>query len=126
VSVIPVLLLGVVLGFSYNAEARRRGLAEGRSEATLLAQTAVEHALGGHLLDSGLTTPEQIDVARMSQSAVRTHAGLRLRLRDLEGRVVFSDDGSGLASRAPDDEALEAVRGEPVTLLTRLNMDSND
>ena len=45
-SLVPVILLGLVMGASYRSEARRRGLAEGRSEAQLIAQTAIEPLLG--------------------------------------------------------------------------------
>ncbi len=57
--------------------------------------------------------------------AVRQHDILRLRLRDLSGNVVYSDDGSGFKER-PEDEALEAAHGDVVAALTRLNADSND
>jgi len=58
-------------------------------------------------------------------TAVHGHDILRLRLRDLNGRVVFSDDGSGFDEK-PDDEALDAAEGETVAELTHLNADSND
>ena len=54
-----------------------------------------------------------------------THDVLRLRLRDLSGNVVFSDDGSGFGDR-PEDEALDAAHGEVVAELTHLNADSDD
>ena len=46
-SLIPVVVLGLVMAGSYGSEARRRGIAEGRSEAQLIAQTAIEPLLGG-------------------------------------------------------------------------------
>ena len=125
-SAVPVLILGLVLGLSYKSEARQRGLTEGRSEAALVAETAVEPTLDGHDLASGLTAAERGNLQRVADRAVGDHTVLRLRVRDLAGRVVFSDDGSGMAPGRPDDEALEAAKGEPVTLLTRLNQDSND
>ena len=36
-SLIPVVVLGLVMAGSYGSEARRRGIAEGRSEAQLIA-----------------------------------------------------------------------------------------
>jgi hypothetical protein len=51
---------------------------------------------------------------------------VRLRLRDLTGRVVFSDDGSGLGESDEDDEVVEAAGGETVAVLTHLNTDDND
>ncbi|HVN10498.1 MAG TPA: diguanylate cyclase, partial [Kineosporiaceae bacterium] len=124
VSLVPVLLLGVALAASFRAEAERRGLAEAQSEAQLVAQAAVEPLLEGHDLAGGLSPAERAGVVRLLRnSPVGTI--LRLRIRDVSGRVVFSGDGSGLTDLA-DDEALDAGRGEPVTLITRLNTDSND
>ena len=125
-SAIPVLVLGLVLGVNYQSEARRRGLADGRSQANLVAQTAVEPVLEGHVLSTGLTPAERDSLDRLSERALGAGTVLRLRVRDLAGRVVFSDDGSGLSGGPPDDEAVEAAGGEAVTQLTRLNRDSND
>jgi len=125
-SAIPVLVLGLVLGVNYRAEARHRGLTAGASQANLVAQTAVEPVLDGHDLSAGLTPGERQGLERLSERAVGAGTVLRLRVRDLEGRVVFSGDGSGLSGGAPDEEAVEAAGGTPVTRLTRLNRDSND
>ncbi len=125
VILVPVLLLGVVLGFSYRAEARQRGLAQGRSEALLVAQTAVQPVLDGRPLSQGLSATETADLKRLVDHAVRSHDILRLRLRNLAGQVVFSDDGSGFGEK-PEDEALDAAKGKIVERLTRLNTDDND
>ena len=47
VALLPVVALGIVLADSIGSEANRRGLAEGRSEAVLVARTAVEPLLEG-------------------------------------------------------------------------------
>ena len=124
-SLVPVLLLGVVLAAAIRAEAARRGLAEGRSEAILVARTAVEPQLDGRPLASGLSPVERQRLRRLAGRAVGDRDVLRLRLRSLTGRVVFSADGSGFAERV-DDEALDAARGQVVARLTHLNADSND
>ncbi len=124
-SLVPVLVLGVVLAAAIRSEAARRGLAEGRSEAVLVAKTAIEPQLGGRPLSAGLTARERQRVKRVVTRAIGERDVLRLRLRTLAGRVVFSDDGSGFGERV-DDEALDAARGEIVARLTRLNTDSND
>lgn len=123
ISLAPVLMLGAVLAASYRSDARDRGLAQGRSEAALVAQTAVEPLLAGQPLSEGLTSIEMSGLERLS--AVSDQSMVRLRLRDLQGRVVYSDDGSGMAG-GPDDEALEAASGNAITILTHLNGDSND
>jgi diguanylate cyclase (GGDEF)-like protein len=125
VSLVPVLLLGVVLAAAIRGEAARRGLAEGRSEAILVAQTAVEPELDARPLSPHLSPSEQARLGRLVSTVVREHQVLRLRLRDLAGRVVFSEDGSGFSERA-DDEALDAAHGRIVARLTHLNTDSND
>jgi diguanylate cyclase (GGDEF)-like protein len=125
ISLVPVVVLGLVLAASFRGEATQRGVAEGRSEATLVAETAVEPLLAGHALSGGLNRSERTGLSRLAIKAVNRREVLRLRIRDLSGRVVFSGDGSGLTNE-PDDEALDAARGEVVVHLTRLNSDAND
>jgi diguanylate cyclase (GGDEF)-like protein len=125
ISLVPVVALGAVLAVTYRGEARRRGRAEARSEALLVARTAVEPILDGRPLDAGLTDAETNALQRLVTRSVGGNSVLRLRLRDLDGRVIFSDDGSGAESVA-DDEAIDAAHGEDVVSLTHLNADSND
>jgi diguanylate cyclase (GGDEF)-like protein len=125
ISLAPVLLLGVLLAASYRSEARERGMAEARSEAALVAKTAVEPLLAGHPLSEGLTPTEKRNLDRLVGRVITDQSVLRLRVRDLQGMVVFSDDDSEV-SDAPDDEALDAAAGESVTQITHLNSDSDD
>jgi diguanylate cyclase (GGDEF)-like protein len=127
-SVVPIVALGVVLGASYRSEARRRGIAEARAQAELIAQTAIEPFLGSGPLTTRLTSapgsPYNTLVRVTTQAIARQHVS-RLRIRNLAGNVVFSDDGSGFSDR-PEDEAEDAARGAVVARLTRLNSDTND
>jgi diguanylate cyclase len=125
VTAMPVLLLGVMLGASYRSEAQSRGVSEGQSEAVLVAESAVEPLLNGRPLAEGLTPTEKGGLTRLVQRAVRSKDVLRLRLRDLAGNVVFSDDGTGFSQR-PDSEAIDATHGETVAQLTHLNGDADD
>jgi diguanylate cyclase (GGDEF)-like protein len=126
-----VLLLGLALAVSYRAEATRRGLAQGRSEAVLMAQTAIEPRLNGLALVGGLSSGETEDMNRVVDTAVRTGFVLRLRLRDLAGNIVFADDGSEGVTQTTDNdsdmtEILSAARGVVFAKISRLNGDSND
>src|SRR6478752_7152617 len=95
-SLVPVVVLGLVMASSYGSEARQRGIAEGRSEAQLIAQTAIEPLLdAAPLHDRLLSGPVYDALKRVTQRAVGEHHVLRLRVRNLGGNVVFSDDGSG-------------------------------
>ncbi len=125
VSFVLVALLGVFLTSNYRAEAERRGIAVGTSEALLVARTAVEPQLSGKPLDQGLTDSEYAAMRTLSLQAVRAHRLLRLRLRDLDGRVRFSDDGSGFG-RSPEVETMAAGSGDVVAQHTLLNSDAID
>jgi diguanylate cyclase (GGDEF)-like protein len=125
ISLVPVVILGLALSWSYRSEARQRGIAEGRSEALLVARTAVEPRLNGQPLSRGLTPAEKASMGTLVGSAVRDHDILRLRLRDLAGHLVYADSGASRDSE-PEDEVVEAAHGEVVADLTRLNSDPGD
>jgi len=125
IMLVPVLLIGVILGVSYRAEAQRRGLAQGRDEAVLMAESAVEPILNGMPLSRGLTPLEAERLHALASEVTKNGSVQRLRLRDLQGNVIFSDDGSGFHV-AIEDEALDAARGKTVVLLTHLNSDTVD
>jgi diguanylate cyclase len=128
ISLVPVLVLGLVLAVSLRGEAKRRGLAEGRSEAALIAHSAIEPALDGRPLEgrAGLTPRERRELQHITTTVIRRGDALRVRVRNLSGEVVFSPDGSGLGDHDDDGDAVQAARGEPVASLTHLNSDDND
>jgi len=125
ITAVPVILLGVALGYSYRNDARQSGVAEGRSEAQVVAKTAVEPLLDGRPLGQGLSPAERAAMSRLVKRAVGDHDILRLRLQSVSGHVVYSDDGSGF-SKEVDDEAVGAAHGEITARLTHLNADSDD
>jgi diguanylate cyclase len=120
-SLVPVLLLGACLIALSRHQADSRGLAEGANEAKLVARSSIAPQLDGHPLDQGVTDREQQALHRTVRLSARTGQVLRVRLRDLAGRVVFAADGVGLGT--VDDEAVEAAEGPTVTRLTWLNAD---
>ena len=125
-SLVPVVVLGLVMASSYRSEARRRGIAEGRSEAQLIAQTAIEPLLDATPLKDRLRSGPVFDALnRVTRRAVGDHHVLRLRVRNLAGNVVFSDDGSGFADEV-EETVLDAAHGQIEAGLTRLNSDAND
>ena len=127
IMLVAVLLIGLALAFSYRSEANQRGLAEGRSEAVLMAQTAIGPILNGDSLRRGLNASEMADMRRLVATAFRSGHVLRLRLRDLKGTVEFSNDGSGLLQPANSDnrdEIRSAASGTMVARLTTLNADN--
>jgi diguanylate cyclase (GGDEF)-like protein len=125
VSLIPIVALGFILAANFRSEAQQRGIDQARSEAHLIAQTAVEPLLGNASLSDGLPAAVRTRVRRLVRETVnRAGEGtLRLRLRDQTGHVVFSDDGTGFDDPV-DDEAVDATHGETIAILTHLNTDA--
>ena len=125
VCLVPVALLGVALAYTYRSEAQDRGLNEAKVRATLLAKSGVEPQLDDLPITSPMNAIEDTRLRRLADLATRDGQILRMRVRDLNGVVAFSDDGSGFGGPA-DDEAIEAAKGETIGLLTHINADSND
>jgi diguanylate cyclase (GGDEF)-like protein len=125
VSLIPIAALGFILAAHFRSEAQRRGIDQARSEAQLIAQTAIEPLLDDASLTNGLSAADRTGMRRLVRQTVNRNGegALRLRLRDQTGHVVFSDDGTGFADPV-DDEALDAAHGEKVAILTHLNTDA--
>src|SRR6187551_2244166 len=88
ITLVPVLVLGFVLGTNYRHDVDRRGIEEGKREAALVAETAIEPLLTGHPLEQGLRAPERAALVRLVRS-VDSASVLRLRIRGRDGRVVF-------------------------------------
>src|SRR5271156_4138332 len=102
IGLVLFVLLGFALGATYRGEAQRRGVDEGRSEALLIAETAIEPILSGRSLDQPLSNDEVRHLDALVHTAVRSGDVLRLRLRNTAGNVVFSDDGSGFRDKPED------------------------
>jgi diguanylate cyclase (GGDEF)-like protein len=121
-SLLPVLALGGLLAVQYRHEVHQRGIAQGRSQAEVIARVVGETQLDGHSLR---TAAERRRLAAFAASEVGTGNILRFRLRGPDARVVFSDDGSGIGG-GQDKEAAEALEGESEAEITRLNTDHSD
>jgi diguanylate cyclase (GGDEF)-like protein len=126
VTLVPVIALGIGLALAIRSSATHRGLSQGRLEGTLIAQTAVEPNFGARPLSQGLSRQERSTMDRLVHRAVAGHHVLRMRLRDLAGNVVFSDDPSERADADDNEEALTAAHGTTVVHLTHLNSDDDD
>lgn len=92
-SAVPVVVLGIVLDQTYRGEARLQGIARGQEQAAVIEEMAVSPALSGDDLSLGLSDGERERLSAATDLAVYHGSVLRLRLRDFDGRVVFSDDG---------------------------------
>ncbi len=93
-SAVPVVVLGGVLDQTYRSDARLQGVARGQEQAAVIEEMAVSPALSGEDLRLGLSDSERERLSAATDLAVYQGSVLRLRLRDFDGRVVFSDDGT--------------------------------
>jgi diguanylate cyclase (GGDEF)-like protein len=92
-SAVPVVALGAVLDHTSREAAFEQGLAQGRAQAAVIEEMAVSPSLSGDDLTMGLSERERQRLSRATDLAVYKGSVVRLRLRDFDGRVVFSDDG---------------------------------
>ncbi len=125
-SLIPVVILGLVLATTYRAEANRSGLSEAHRQAALLADDVVSPAIGDRPLVGTVPSAAAPILVAAFARAHESDQLLRLRVRDMSGAVVWSDDGSGRSAAPVEDEVIDALHGEVTTSLTNLNADSND
>lgn len=126
-SLIPVVALGALLAVSYRNDGNRAGLAEARNQARVLSDDAVAPALGATPLVGTLPASAQATLDSVFTQAEHTDRLVRMRVRDIDGKVVWSDDGSGFAPEATEDDEVDAaLRGNVVSVLTRLNSDTDD
>lgn len=123
VTLVPVLVLGLVLTQLLRAQEDDSGKNAGVAQARLLARAVVAPSLDGHAT-SMLTPGEYARLRHNLDAAVSERQVLRLRVRDLSGRIVFPRDSADEDSQV-DDDALDAARGETVARLTHLNADES-
>jgi diguanylate cyclase (GGDEF)-like protein len=107
-SLVPVLALGAVLTHGHRQDGAQRGLSSALSQSAVIEEMAIAPALSGGDLRDGLSTGEEQRLQDATDLAIFRGSVLRLRLRDFDGAVVFSDDGrvsGALPADHPDFEA---------------------
>jgi diguanylate cyclase len=93
-SLIPILVLGTVLANANRQTGVERGLEHGRAQAAVIEEVAIAPALRGRDLGRGLSLREAERLREATDLALYRGSVERLLLRDFDGQVVFSDDGS--------------------------------
>ncbi len=125
---IPVAALGGVLTHTIIREADRTALATAVLQAQSINESAVESQLDGHLVGEGLRQRERSAVRLTTGPLLTSGTVLRLRLRDVVGRIMFDAAKPDLppGRELVDDEVEDAARGVVVALRTRLGADQAD
>src|SRR5438477_7490496 len=92
VSAIAVLCLGSVLFHVLDSSIRSRALASARESAVLTARAVVAPHISSAELQQGLTPTQLSDLDREVGQGLTSAGITRIKLWNLDGRVVYSDD----------------------------------
>jgi diguanylate cyclase (GGDEF)-like protein len=127
-TLVPVVWLGLVLSHTFTEEADAVALHEGETQAQAIAEAGIEPFLRGQPLSVGLTSEERDAFARTTGNLLRDGRVLVLRIRDVNGRVVFdaADPGAPPGPPEVDDEVQQAAADGVVSLLTHVHADEID
>lgn len=125
---IPILGLAVVLTRTTSQAAERDAIATAVLQATVVNETGVEPYVGGAVLSAALSPAIRSNLEAVTSGLIQQGTALLLRLRAVDGRVVFDALHPDAPIGLPDssDDVMEALAGETVTARTRLGSDVVD
>ena len=125
-SVVPIVLLGVVLGHILRGEIRQRALANARAAATLLDQALVQPQLSPSDLTAGLDERRIQALDRALRASLDGNEIARIKIWNPEGRVVYASDHGIIGHSFPASEELEeALAGGTASEVSNLDAEEN-
>ena len=127
VSLVPMLVLGAAINGMLRHQIDDRALTEAVARAETIADGTIEPILSGGDLAAGLTPTQRADMARVTTALYGNASVLRLRIRSVDGAIVFDPAHPDAPVRpVTDDEVREAASGNAVRLLTHVDADAVD
>lgn len=109
----PVVVLGVVLGYELNADVQQRSLQTARTSATVIAQVGIQPLLNAGQMTGGMSPAEVAEVDRKLQGAAVSDEVERIKVWNRSGAVIYSDNHSLIGKTFPIDDDLEkALAGQ--------------
>src|SRR5213082_2749335 len=126
VSALAVLGLGGVLFHVLDSSIRSRALASARESAVLTARAVVAPHVSAAQLGQGLTPHELSSLDREVATGLKSAGVTRIKVWNVRGRVVYSDDRA-LVGRSfpPSSELAEALKGEIASEVSNLSRAEN-
>ncbi len=88
-TLVPVVWLGLLLSHTITEEADAAALRDGEAHAQSIAQVGIEPFLQGQPLSVGITGAERDAFTRTTGNLLQRGSVLVLRIRDVDGRVLF-------------------------------------
>ncbi len=129
-TMLPVVWLGLVLTQTVTNQVDVAALHQGESQARSLATGAISPFLDDGQLSDGLTKTQRDSLARSTSHLISQGDVLQLRIRDLDGQIVFdaSDPYGPMVASEPDEaeEVEEAINEGMVSQLTTVGADEID
>jgi diguanylate cyclase (GGDEF)-like protein len=127
VSLIPIVLLGLLIGQALRSGVRDRQEASARSEVQIVNKIGFEQELGPNTdLSRALTSDQQAALDR-AISSVRAQSDVkRVILRDRSGRIAWSDDHALIGQTNNPNEARAASFGKTVSVITDFSKNPAD
>jgi diguanylate cyclase (GGDEF)-like protein len=110
-SLLPLLILAGALVQDLRHEAVDRALDQGRAQSAVVEEMAIAPALSGADLREGLSLQEREMLQDATDLAVFRGSLVRLRLRDFDGSVVYSDDGTTVDGAAVGSRSFRDAAG---------------
>jgi EAL domain-containing protein (putative c-di-GMP-specific phosphodiesterase class I)/GGDEF domain-containing protein len=125
ITLLPVIVLGVVLGRIDTQASDSHGLTEAVARARTMSASTVSPDLQWRNLAGGLTATERREIGTGMHSLLSSGVALRARLRAADGSVVLDAAHPDAPPTGPqdDDEVGEAMEGKTVRTLSHLNAD---
>jgi len=122
VPLIPLVVLGLVLGNNLTNHARERAMASAMSAAEVVARLGVQPYLSPTDLEAGLSPDRMKALDRALRSGLLNGTDVvRIKVWSSDSRVVYSDDPALIGRTFPASHELEdALKGESVSEVSDL------
>jgi len=126
-TMLPVVWLGVLLTRTTSAEAEASAIAQATVQARAIAASAIEPYLAPEPLRYAPSRDNWRGMRNATRGLLETGAVLELRVRTIDGRIVFkASDPNFVGPRLIDPEVQAAAAGEPIIDKTTLGADDAD
>ena len=125
-SLIPIVVLGLVLGYYIQQQIKDRALANARQVAVLSSELGIQPLLSPSDLKNGLTPERFRSLDRALGTNVMGDQVARVKIWNRDGRVAYSDDRGVVGRRFPiSDDLEEALDGMVASEVSHLEAAEN-
>jgi signal transduction histidine kinase len=118
-ALVPVVALGAILARELNVDVQQRYLESVRSSATLISQVGIQPLLNADEIANGLSQAQVGQVNDRLQGAAVSEEVRRIKVWNLKGTIVYSDNATLIGRTFNiDDDLGEALAGTSSASIT--------